>query len=74
MQLFTIITKKKILFLLKETVFFILFFQILTRMEVAFRSSEIAFFKESFILASGNGFSINLCFYSVLFSAGGHNA
>ena len=28
-------------------------------MEVAFRSSEIAFFKESFILASGNGFSIN---------------
>ena len=35
------------------------FFQILTRMEVAFRSSEIAFFKVSFILASGNGFSIN---------------
>ena len=45
-------------FLLEETVFF-LFFQILTRMEVAFRSSEIAFFKVSFILASGNGFSIN---------------
>ena len=28
-------------------------------MEVAFRSSETAFLKESFILASGNGFSIN---------------
>ena len=28
-------------------------------MEVAFRSREIAFFKESFILASENGFSIN---------------
>ena len=28
-------------------------------MEVAFWSSEIALFKESFILASGNGFSIN---------------
>ena len=28
-------------------------------MEVAFQSSEIAFFKESFVLASGNGFSIN---------------
>ena len=27
-------------------------------MEVAFQSSEIAFFKKSFILASGNGFSI----------------
>ena len=49
---------KKILFLLEETVFFILF-SILIRMEVAFRSSEIAFFKESFVLASGNGFSIN---------------
>ena len=36
-----------------------LFFQILTRMKVAFRFSEIAFFKESFILASRNGFSIN---------------
>ena len=47
--------KKYILFLLGETVFF-LFFQILIRMEVAFRSNEIAFFKESFILASGNGF------------------
>ena len=35
------------------------FFQILIRMKVAFRSSEIAFFKKSFILASGNGFSIN---------------
>ena len=30
-----------------------------TRIEVAFRSSEIVFFKESFILASGSGFSIN---------------
>ena len=30
------------------------FIQILIQMEVAFRSSEIAFFKESFILASGN--------------------
>ena len=28
-------------------------------MEVAFRSSEIEFFEESFILASGNKFSIN---------------
>ena len=28
-------------------------------MEVAFRSREIAFFKESFILASENGFLIN---------------
>ena len=35
------------------------FFQILTRMKVAFRSSEIAFFKVSFILANGNGFLIN---------------
>ena len=35
------------------------FFQILTRMKVAFRSSEIAFFKVSLILASGNGFLIN---------------
>ena len=52
-----IFTKK--LFLVKETVFFI-FFKILTRLEVAFRSSEIAFFKKSFILTSGNGFSINL--------------
>ena len=45
---------KQILFLLEET-FFKFFFQILTRMEVAFSSSEIKFFKESFILASGNG-------------------
>ena len=36
------------------------------RMEVAFRSSEIAFFKESFILASGNGFPID---YKLLFGA-----
>ena len=35
------------------------FFKILTQMEVAFWSSEIALFKESFILAGGNGFSIN---------------
>ena len=56
---------KKILFLLEETVFFILF-SILIRMEVAFRSSEIAFFKESFILASGNGFPID---YKLLFGA-----
>ena len=46
-------------FLLEETAFFNLFFQILIRMKVVFRSSEIAFFKESFILAGGNGFSIN---------------
>ena len=31
----------------------------MTRMEVAFQYSEIAFFKESFILAGGNRFSIN---------------
>ena len=37
---------------------FVQFFQILTRME-AFRFSEIALFKESFILADGNRFSIN---------------
>ena len=36
-----------------------IFFQILTRMELAFRFSEIAFFKESFTLADGNGFPIN---------------
>ena len=49
---------KQILFLLEET-FFKFFFQILTRMEVAFSSSEIKFFKESFILASGNGIFSN---------------
>ena len=55
---------KNILFLLVETVFFFPFFQMI-RMELAFRSNEIAFFKESFILASGNGFSINykLCVF-----------
>ena len=56
---------KKILLLLKETVFFILFyffFQILIRMEVAFWSSEISFFREFFILAGGNGFPINYTF------------
>ena len=38
-------------------------------MEEAFRSSEIAFFKESFILADGNGFSINykLCVFIRIF-------
>ena len=34
---------KKILFLLEETVFFNFFFQILSRIEVAFRSSKITF-------------------------------
>ena len=34
-------------------------FQVLIQMEVAFRSSGIAFFKESFILTSGNRFLIN---------------
>ena len=70
------IFKKKNLFLPEETVFFN-FFRILIGMEVAFRSSEIAFFKESFILAIGNGFSISykLCaFYSELFSTGGYNS
>ena len=45
------------------------FFQILIRMEVAFRSSEIAFFKESFILTCGNGCSINykLCAFIWIF-------
>ena len=56
---------KKVLFLLEETVFFN-FFQIMIRMEVAFRFSEIQFFKECFILASGNEFSIN---YKILFGA-----
>ena len=59
----------KIWFLLEEIVFFN-FFQILIRMEVAFRSNEITCFEESFILASGNGFLINyktLCFYSEFF-------
>ena len=56
------------LFLLDETVFLI-FFQILIRMEVAFRSSKIAFFKEYFILASGNRCSINykLCRFIWIF-------
>ena len=47
---------KKILFLLLRGNCFLLFFQIVTRMEVAFLFSKIAFFKESFILASGNEF------------------
>ena len=42
------------------------FFQIMIRMEVAFQSSEIAFFEESFILASENGFPVN---YKLLFGA-----
>ena len=40
-----------------------LFFQALIWMEVAFRSSEIAFFRKSFVLASGNGFLINCKIY-----------
>ena len=35
-------------------------------MEAAFWSSGIALFKESFILASGNGFSINYKFYAFI--------
>ena len=50
---------KKDLISARRNHFLQFFFQILTRMEVAFRSSKIAFFKQSFILASGNGFSIN---------------
>ena len=38
---------------------FLQFIQILIQIKVTFRSSEIAFFKESFILASGNRCSIN---------------
>ena len=45
--------------MLEETVFFNFFFQILAQMEVIFLTSEIKFFNESFILASGNGLSIN---------------
>ena len=37
-------------------------------MEVAFRSSEIAFFMESFILAGGNGFSINYKLFAFIWS------
>ena len=40
-----------------------LFFQALIRMEVTFRSSETAFFRESFVLASGNEFLINCELY-----------
>ena len=43
--------------LLVEIVFFI--FQTLIQIETIFRSSEIVFFNESFILAGGNGFSVN---------------
>ena len=53
-----------ILFLLEETVFF--FFLALIRMEVAFRSSEIAFFRKSFVLAIGNGFLINYKLYALI--------
>ena len=43
-----------------------LFFQALIRMEVAFRSSEIAFFRKSFVLASGNEFLINCKLYAFI--------
>ena len=35
-------------------------------MEVAFRSSKIAFFRKSFVLASGNGFFINCKLYAFI--------
>ena len=35
-------------------------------MEVAFQSSEITFFKESFILAGGKRFSINYKLYAFI--------
>ena len=44
----------------------VLFFQALIRMEAAFRSSEIAFFRKSFVLASGNGFLINYKLYAFI--------
>ena len=43
-----------------------LFFQALIRMEVAFRSSAIAFFRKSFVLASGKGFLINYKLYAFI--------
>ena len=42
------------------------FFQAVIRMEVAFRSSKIAFFRKSFVLASGNGFFINCKLYAFI--------
>ena len=45
---------------------FLFFFQALIRTEVAFRSSEIAFFRKSFVLASGNGFLINCKLYAFI--------
>ena len=45
---------------------FLFFFQVLIRMEVAFRSSEIAFFRKSFVLASGNEFLINCKVYAFI--------
>ena len=42
------------------------FFQALIRIEVAFRSSEIAFFGKSFVLACGNGFLINYKLYAFI--------
>ena len=35
-------------------------------MEVAFRSSETAFFRKSFVLAGGNGFFINYKLYAFI--------
>ena len=46
--------------------FFSFFFQALIRMEVAFWSSEITFFRRSFVLASGNGFLINYRLYAFI--------
>ena len=37
-------------------------------MEVAFRSREIAFFRKSFVVASGNGFLINCKLYAFILS------
>ena len=44
--------------------FLFFFFQALIRMEVALRSSEIAFFRKCFVLASGNEFLINCKLYA----------
>ena len=55
---------------------FLQFFQTLIRMEAAFWSNEIVFLNESFILANGNGFSVNhrpCAFIRGIFSAGGHH-
>ena len=50
---------KNLVFASVEETVFLNIFQTLTQMEVAFLSSEIAFFKEPFMLNRGNGFSIN---------------